>query len=268
MLGLSEARVLVAGAGQGIGRAIAKAAAAQGAVVLCVDVDEASARQVADEVVAEGGDALWFCADLRITNDIDAAVAQAIVALGGIDVFVDVLGRAVWGTLLELSDSDWDEAFAINVGQGFRLTQAVGREMVRQGTGGSIVHISSINALTGQSRNGACAAAKAALSSLVKTAALELGSAGVRVNAVAPGAVATPRLLASVDPDYWAEVEDSIPLGRAASVDDIASAALFLISNLSRYITGQTLVVDGGATAGFPLPGPKAVHAARANGAA
>jgi 3-oxoacyl-[acyl-carrier protein] reductase len=265
---LGEARALVAGAGQGIGGAIARAAAASGAHVHCVDIDSAAVRDTAEQIIAAGGTASWACADLLAQDGIDAAVAGATTHLGGIDVVVDVLGRAAWGAIVDIPDDVWDESFAINVRQSFRLTRAVGRAMVAQGTGGAIVHVTSINALTGYAGNGAGAAAKAALRSLVQTAALEFGPSGVRVNAVAPGAVETPRLMAALDQDYWAAVKRTIPLGRAAQADDVAAAALFLMSDLSRYVTGHTLVVDGGLSAKFPLSSPADISTAPSRGTA
>jgi NAD(P)-dependent dehydrogenase (short-subunit alcohol dehydrogenase family) len=251
--GLRGKRVLVVGAGQGIGRACALAFAEAGARVACVDVAIDRARTVVSEVVATGGESVAIHADVRHRDQVEAAVRTTADGFGGVDVAVDIIGEARWGRVLQLSDTDWDESFALVLRHVFYLAQAAGRYMLAQGSGGAIVSVTSVSGLSAAPLHGAYGAAKAGLIALTKTLAVELAAAGIRVNAVAPGAIATPRALAMTTPDRRAESARAIPMGRWGEPEEIAKAVAFLASDLASYITGQTLVVDGGATVQFPL---------------
>jgi 3-oxoacyl-[acyl-carrier protein] reductase len=247
-LGLAGKRAIVAGAGQGIGRACALALHEAGARVACVDNDDGRAQAVAREV-----DGLPLVIDVRRRDDVEGAVAATVAELGGLDVCVDIIGEARWGTLLEATEEDWDASFDLVLRHVFFFAQAAGRAMVDGGTGGAFVAVASVSGLTGAPGHGPYGAAKAGLIALVKTLALELASAGVRVNAVAPGAVLTPRILEQTSAERLAAGAKAIPLGRQAEPEEIAKAITFLASDLASYVTGQTLAVDGGATAQFPL---------------
>lgn len=251
-LGLAGARALVAGAGQGIGRATALLLAEAGARVACMDVDGERRDAVVDELRAGGAEAVAVAGDLLVRADVDAAVASTVDAFGGLDVAVDIVGVARWNPVLDLTDDDWDQSFDLVLRHVFFLAQAAGRVMV-EGGGGALVSIASVSGLFAAPTHAAYGAAKAGLVSLTKTLAVELAPHGVRVNAVAPGAVRTPRVLERLTPEREAASSKSIPLGRMAEPHDIAGAVLFLCSDLARYVTGQTLVVDGGASVKFPL---------------
>jgi 3-oxoacyl-[acyl-carrier protein] reductase len=196
---------------------------------------------------------LALVVDARVRSDVESAVGRTVDEFGGLDVCVDIIGEARWGRLLDQTDEDWDASFDLVLRHVFYLAQAGGRVMVDQGTGGAFVAIASVSGLRSAPTHGPYGAAKAGLMSLIRTLAIELAASGVRANAVAPGAVRTPRVLAVTTPERLAESAKAIPLGRQAEPEDIAKAVLFLCSDLSSYITGQTLVVDGGATAQFPL---------------
>jgi NAD(P)-dependent dehydrogenase (short-subunit alcohol dehydrogenase family) len=163
-----------------------------------------------------------------------------------------VIGEARWGRTVELDDAAWDESFDLVLRHFFNLARVAGGHMAGRGTG-AIVAIASVSGLRSAPLHGPYGAAKAGLMSLVRTLAVELAADHVRVNAVAPGAVLTPRVAALMSDERRAESAASIPLGRLATPDDIAHAVAFLSSDLASYITGQTIAVDGGATAQFPL---------------
>jgi NAD(P)-dependent dehydrogenase (short-subunit alcohol dehydrogenase family) len=246
--GLDGKRVVLGGAGQGIGRGCALALAEAGARVACIDLDADRGAAVAEEV---GGIALR--GDVTRRDDVTRMVDEAGAAFGGVDIGIDIVGEARWGRLLDMGDDEWDQSFDLVLRHVYLLAQACGRRMVAQGTGGAFVSIASVSGLTGAPNHGPYGAAKAGLMALTKTLALELAADGIRVNAVAPGSVATPRALAMMSPERRAESGRSIPLGRQAQPEEIAKVVVFLASDLASYITGQTVVVDGGAMANFPL---------------
>ena len=248
-LGLDGKHAFVAGVGGGIGSACVRALAAAGARVACFDLDADAAR---DAAVTAGAGGLALAGDARKLDDVQAAFDAAVAAGGPVDVAVDVIGEARWGRTVELDDTAWDESFDLVLRHFFNLARVVGRHMAA-GNGGAIVAIASVSGLRSAPLHGPYGAAKAGLMSLVRTLAVELGGDGVRVNAVAPGSVLTPRVAAMMSDERRAESAAAIPLGRLASPDDIAKAVVFLSSDLASYVTGQTLAVDGGATAQFPL---------------
>jgi len=248
-LGLAGKHVFVAGVGSGIGSACVRTFAAAGASVSCFDIDPVAATEAATSI-GEHGRA--FTGDARRVDDIRGALDAATADLGALDVAVDVIGETRWGRTIELDDETWDESFDLVLRHFFNLARVAGRELSDQRRG-SIIAIASVSGLRSAPLHGAYGAAKAGLMSLVRTLAMELGANGVRVNAVAPGAVLTPRVEAMMSADRRAASAANIPLGRLATPDDIANAVVFLASDLAAYITGQTLVVDGGATAQFPL---------------
>lgn len=262
-LGLAGRAALVAGAGQGIGRATALLLAGAGARVACMDVDAGRRDAVVEELLGAGGEAVAVPGDLLRREQVDAAVAATTDAFGGLDVAVDIVGVARWNAALDLTDEDWDQSFDLVLRHVFFLAQAAGRVMVEQAEaraasqsgrqGGSIVSIASVSGLFAAPGHAAYGAAKAGLISLTKSFAVELAPHGVRVNAVAPGAVRTPRVLERLTPEREAASSNSIPMGRMAEPEDVAKAVLFFCSDLSAYVTGQTLVVDGGASVKFPL---------------
>ena len=246
--GLTEKHAFVAGVGDGIGTACVRALAAAGARVSCFDLDAETARAAA--ALTDSG---FACSgDARRLPEVKAALAAAAGAHGPIDIAVDVIGEARYGHTVDMDDQAWDDSFDLVLRHFFNLTRAVGAGMVARGSG-AIVAIASVSGLRSAPRHGAYGAAKAGLMALVRTLAVELAAGGVRVNAVAPGAVLTPRVAALMDDARRAESAASIPLGRLATPDDIAHAVTFLASDLASYVTGQTLVVDGGATVQFPL---------------
>lgn len=241
-LRLDGRNLIVAGAGQGMGRQTAHALAQCGARVLCVDIDGDLAHEIAEEV----GGVAWV-GDVTDGDTVVRLVADAAEAFAGaIHGFVDIVGMATWADVLDLDEAMWDAQFDICLRHAYLLGRHVGRQMVDAGNPGTMVFISSLHGLTASARHAAYGAAKAALISWVRTLAFELGPNGIRVNAIAPGAILTPRIAAALDEDRRRQAGALAPLGRMGEPADIASVALFLTSELSAYITGQTLVVDGG----------------------
>lgn len=246
LLRLDGRAVLVAGAGQGIGRDTAHALAQCGARVVCLDAEADRAEEVAAEV-----DGIPLVADIRDRTQVARAVEETVTRAGGLHGLVDIVGMARYAPLLEVTDEDWDWTFDIVLRHAFLLAQHAARAMT---DGGTMVFIASVSGLTTAPLHAPYGAAKAGLVSLVRTAAEELGPRGIRVNAVAPGMVWTPRVAAMVGEEGRARNAAVTPLGRIAETSDIAAAVLFLTCDLSRHITGQTLVVDGGASGRFPYP--------------
>lgn len=242
-------RVVVVGAGPGIGLETCRMVAAAGAHVLCADLDEDAARLAAREThgLAWVGDITQRSEVQRLLTD----AAATDTGLGGIDGIVDVVGRAVRKPLGDFSDDEWHSQLAINLHHAYYLLQ--GSASVLR-SGGSIVFISSVSALTGANGHAPYGAAKAALDSLVRSAAVEYGPAGIRVNAIAPGAFTSPRLEQVISHDAFEQVRLSVPLKRLGHPVEVGATVLYLLSDLSSYLTGQTIVLDGGVGAMFPYP--------------
>lgn len=238
--------MVVIGAGQGIGRQAAHACRTAGADVVCVDVDAERAHLVAEQVSG-----VPVVADVTESAGAGQVAKVAAAELGRPWGVIDVVGQARWASLVDITDEDFEWALSMNARHAFFLAREFGRLLGKLG-GGSLVFVGSISGTSSAPSHAAYGMAKAGLLSLVRTAAVELGPAGVRVNAVSPGTTATPRFLSSggnaVD---RAGIE---PLGKVGTPADIAGAALFLSSPLAGHITGQNLIVDGGVTCKFPVP--------------
>jgi NAD(P)-dependent dehydrogenase (short-subunit alcohol dehydrogenase family) len=239
-LRLDDRNFVVIGAGQGIGRQATHALASAGARTFCVDLDPDLAGGVA------------WSGDATNRDDAESLFASAQAAFGRIDGLVDIVGMARYAGLLEISDDDWNWHFDIVLRHAYLAMQLGGRLM--QSGGGAMVFVASVSGITSAPRHAAYGAAKAGLMALVRSGAVELGPLGIRVNAVAPGVVWTPRVSAYLGEEGRARNAENAPLRRVALPADIASAILFLASDLSAYVTGQTLAVDGGVGAKFPYP--------------
>jgi NAD(P)-dependent dehydrogenase (short-subunit alcohol dehydrogenase family) len=250
LLRLDERGFVVIGAGQGIGRQTTHALAAAGARTLCVDVDAA----LADEISSEVAGVPWV-GDATRRDDMARLFADADKTLGRIHGVVDIVGMATRYDLLDLDDETWDWQFDIVLRHAMLAMQYGSRAMAATG-GGTIVFVASVSGITSAPRHAAYGAAKAGLMSLVRTGAVELGPSAIRVNAVAPGVVWTPRVSAFLGDEGRRRNVVNTPLGRVAQPADIAAAILFFACDLSAYVTGQTLVVDGGVGAKFPYPRP------------
>jgi NAD(P)-dependent dehydrogenase (short-subunit alcohol dehydrogenase family) len=257
---LTGKTVVVAGGGRGIGESVSRVLAHAGAAVVVVDKVAERAVRVAADVSGGGGRAVPVVANLRDDAELAGVVPAALEAFGSVDVLVNVAGgmRAGWRPLRESEPSDWDFVFRQNVRWVHLLSVAAADQMVAQGSGGSIVSIGSVSGVFGAPNHAAYGAAKAALIHLMKSLALEYGRFGVRANAVSPGSIRTPAVEGLITPEQRARDDLTTALGRAGTPDDIARAVLFFASDLAQFVTGQMLVVDGGATVRFPLLSPGA----------
>jgi NAD(P)-dependent dehydrogenase (short-subunit alcohol dehydrogenase family) len=248
-LGLHAKRAVVSGAGYiperaGHGRHSALKLAEAGATVACIDIDEGRAAGIVAEIEDAGGKAFPVIADMTDRSQAQQAIDEAVSGLGGIDVCVDIVGKATWDSVEDATDADWTWTIQNNLTHVFYLFQIAGRHMIEQGTGGSLVALASVDGIAAAAYHAAYGAAKAGVISLTKTFADELGRYGIRVNAVAPGNVGT----GNEDQPEGVYAVDSINPLVAPRGSDIANAVLFLSSDLAARITGQTLIVDGGAT--------------------
>jgi len=236
---LSGKNAIVTGGGSGIGRAIALTLAQAGAAVFVNDVNPDSIDDVADEITQAGGKAGNYHGDISNRFQASALIERAREALGAqIDIFINAAGVYRNDTLDRLDEWDWRRMLDVNLSSAFFCTQLIGRVMA-DGGGGCIVNLASVHALEKNLTVGvAYAASKAGLIGLTRQTALELGTAGVRVNAVSVGAVAEMDM-----PTLDAE---ALPLRRLGQPQDVANAVLFLCSDAAAFITGQTLTVDGG----------------------
>jgi 3-oxoacyl-[acyl-carrier protein] reductase len=247
-LGLSGKRAIVSGAGRipgraGHGRRCALNLAEAGATVACIDIDEHRAGETLEAIESAGGKGFVIVADMTDSRQVDRAVGDAVAALGGLDVCVDIIGKTHWDKVEELTDAVWDWTITYNLTQVFYLFRAAAGHMIRQGTGGSMVALASVDGFTAAPFHVPYGAAKAGVVHLIKSFADELGRYGIRVNGVAPGAVGT----GGDDQPEGVFGTDAIHPLTAPRAQDIANGVLVLSSDLMARVTGQTLIVDGGA---------------------
>ncbi len=244
---------IVTGAGQGIGFEIVRQLARQGASVVLNDADVDLAAEAAAVIVGEGGACVALAGDAADGQIIDKMVQVAVENFGKLTIAVANAGITLFGDFFEYPAADLRRVLDVNLAGSFLLTQATARQMRTQKTGGRILLMSSVVGHQAHQNLAAYAMTKAGLEMLAKNLVLELSPHQITINTVAPGATLTERTLQE-DPTY-AQVWSAItPMGRPALREDIAHAALFLLSPYSGHITGQSLVVDGGWTSVSPLP--------------
>jgi NAD(P)-dependent dehydrogenase (short-subunit alcohol dehydrogenase family) len=244
-LDLSGHVALVTGGNRGLGRTLIDRLAQGGAAISVVGRDGDSCEAAAAELKAAGHTAIAVKADLHSASDITAAIAETVARLGRLDILINNAGVYPHSSLLELPDDEWDDVFAVNLRGAFIAIRESVRQMVAQGDGGRIVNIASVDAIAPEPRFSHYDASKGGLVALTRSLALELGEHDITINAVGPGLIDGPGLDEFV-PKRKAAFLDHVPLKSIGSPDDIADAVVFLSSGMARWITGQTLYVDGG----------------------
>ena len=243
---------IITGAGQGIGFEIARQMAMQGAAVLLNDIDAALANRAASVINAPGGKCHAMAGDASDIDFIQKMVDEAVRKFGFVTIVVANAGITSYGEFLEYQPESLQNVINLNLFGSFFLAQKAAIQMKKQGSGGSILLMSSVTGHQAHKNLAAYGMTKAGLEMLAKSLVLELSPLNISINTVAPGATLTERTLE--DKDYekiWSRIT---PMGRPGTVEDVANAVLFLVSPESRHITGQTIVVDGGWPATSPSP--------------
>ncbi len=244
---LTGKNALVTGGGTGIGRAIALTLAEQGArVAVLYRTSGTAAQETAEEIVSAGGQAVALEADVMSREQVESAIGQVIAAFGSLDIVVNNAGITRDALVLRMSEDDWDLVLDTNLKGTFLVTRAALKPMVKQRRG-KIVNITSVIGLRGNPGQANYSAAKAGLIGFTRTVAKEVAGRNIQVNAIAPGFIETA-ITSALTPERQTALLREIPAGRFGQPREIAAAAAFLCSSSADYITGQTLVVDGGMT--------------------
>jgi len=251
MLRLDGRRYVVIGSGQGMGRQIAHALVQNGARIVCVDRERERSEDIAKEC---GGDAVAWPGDATDRATMKRLFTDVGALFGGkLDGVVDIVGQAQYARINELDDALWNWHFDQNLRHAW-LTMQHATPLLEANGGGVMAFVASASGITSAPKHGAYGAAKAGLMSLVRTASVELGPKNIRVNAIAPGVVWTPRIAALLGEKGRAINSANAPLRTVALPSNIASALLFMVSDMAAYVSGQTLSVDGAVGAKFPFP--------------
>ena len=236
--------VLVTGSTRGIGKAIAMAFATEGAAAVVVGRNAALVDETVQNIVKDGGKADGFVCDVTKVDQVQETVNKILDKHKCIDILVNNAGVTRDNLLLRLSESDWDEVINVNLKGVFTMTKIVSKAMLRAKKG-KIISIASIIGITGNAGQANYAASKAGIIGFSKSVAKELASRGITSNVVAPGYIRTD-MTAQLGEKVQEEILKNIPLGRLGEASDVAGACLFLASKAADYITGQTIIVDGG----------------------
>ncbi len=235
---------VVTGGASGIGKAIATTFAAEGARVAVCDLDRENAEKVAGEIRAAGGAARAYETDVSDWGNVAEVAKKVLEDLGAVNILVNNAGITRDNLIVRMSDKEWNDVLSVNLKGVFNVTKAFVPGMLRQRSG-KVISISSVVGIMGNAGQANYAASKAGIIGLTKALAKELAPRGITVNAIAPGFIKT-RMTEALTQDQASALVQRIPLSRLGEPDDVAKGALFLASELSDYITGHVLIVDGG----------------------
>jgi len=254
--GLQGRVVVITGGAQGIGEACARRLVHDGAAVALWDLADDAGRQLAEALNAAGGQALYLHCNVAVKSEVDAALAATLSHFGHVDGLVNNAGIFKAAPFLDISEADWDAVIAVNLKGSFLVGQAVARELVRQGRG-AIVNMSSVNGMLTIPGIASYNASKGAINQLTRVMALSFADQGVRVNAVAPGTIATELAKNAVltSDEARARIMSRTPMKRLGEPGEIADVVAFLLSDAASYMTGEIVVVDGGRmTLNYTVP--------------
>lgn len=237
---------VITGAGRGIGAAIGRRFAAEGASVVLNSLSD-SAAKVAEEIIASGGKATVVQGDVSKADDVAKVIEAAVSNFGRLDILVNNAGITRDGLLMRMSEEDWDAVLDTNLKSVYLCCRAALRPMLKSRGGGRIINLSSVIGLSGNAGQANYGASKAGIIGFTKSLAKELASRQVTVNAIAPGFIVTD-MTAGMTEESKQALMKRIPLGTLGTPDDVSAVAAFLASDEAKYVTGQTLTIDGGMT--------------------
>lgn len=244
---LEDKVTIITGGSLGIGLATAIRFAKEGAKVAIAGRGLTALEEAANLIRNVSSEVMTAQVDVQVKSQVDRLVDEVVERWGAVHILVNNAGICGLSSFLDITEKDWDDHMNVNLKGAFLAGQRVAREMIERGTGGSIIHMSSVNGINAEAMQAHYNVTKGGMNLLSKSMALELAPYGIRVNALCPGFIET-RLTKSMidDPPAIADYVKTIPMGRVGQPEEIADAALFLASDESRYMTGHNLVVDGG----------------------
>jgi len=248
---LKDKVAIITGGGSGFGEVTGHLFAREGAAVMLADINSAAARAVAESIQAEGGRAFWAETNVSASESAAALVETTLAHFGQVDILFNNAGVEGFGSVIDTEEATWERIFAVHVRGAFLCSKYTIPAMIKHGTGGSVINVSSVAGLVGLQNMSAYSAAKGAIISLTRSMAADFAQYNIRVNCIAPGTAMTPlgkRLIENDTPEKLAQRLSRYPLGRFGEPEEIARSVLYLASDDSSYTTGTCLVMDGGLT--------------------